>query len=39
MTGKSMSLKRYMEIKDYFLEQNLGNITDEELDRKIILKD
>jgi hypothetical protein len=28
-----------MEIKDYFLEQNLGNITDEELDRKIILKD
>lgn len=36
-TQKHVSEKRYNEIKDHFLEQNMGNITSEEVDKKIMM--
>jgi RecA/RadA recombinase len=36
-TQKHVSEKRYNEIKDYFLEKNMGNITSDEIDQKVLI--
>jgi DNA repair protein RAD57 len=38
-TYKHVSESRYIELKDHFIEQNNGNITSEEVDKKIKLMD